>query len=154
MSQNITISKESYEYLTRQLAELDEQKLTLFNDFFAAYAPGSPEDDRAETGFFLDRYISYVQDLLAGARVVDDDDTPPPVTLLGCDIKAREVDTGRTEVFRVVSPYHTELATGRISFLSPVGRNLLLKEPGDVLEVKAPGGTFRYQIISIDYPAQ
>lgn len=38
---------------------------------------------------------------------------------------------------------------GDISYLSPVGKSLLLRKVGDVIEVKAPGGIFHYKIKSI-----
>jgi|Deesub1362A_J573_1020465.scaffolds.fasta_scaffold00112_89 transcription elongation factor GreA len=152
MSPKIELSKATYDYLTKQLVQLDEQKMALLNDYLGAYAPGAPVDDLAEISRFLGSYINYVQDLLRQARVLDDDSQQLPLTFIGCDIQVKETETDRTEVFRVVSPYEAKPAAGHISFLSPVGRKLLLKKPGDVLEVKAPGGTFHYEIISVSYP--
>ena len=39
---------------------------------------------------------------------------------------------------------------GKLSVAAPVGQALLGKEPGQVVEVAAPVGTFRYQIVGIE----
>ena len=152
MSQKVELSQSTYEYLVNHLAQLERQKIALLNDILSAYAPGTPVDDSAEISRFVDNYVHHVQGLLAQAQVLDDDRTPLPMTFIGCDIKVREVGSDRTQVFRVVSPYETKPAAGHISYLSPLGRNLLLKRPGETLEVKAPGGTFSYRIESVDHP--
>lgn len=152
MTTKIELSHSASEYFSTQLAQIEEQKLALFQDFFSAYAPGAPTDDWAEVRLFLEDYLHRVQELLARARVVEGRCPPLPLTLIGCDIQVEDLDRGHTEMFRVVSPHEINPAAGRVSFLSPVGRGLLLKEPGEVLEVRAPGGTFRYRVVSVTYP--
>jgi transcription elongation factor GreA len=152
MSPKIELSKSTHEYLVNHLPQLNEQKMALLNDISSTYAPGAPVDDSAEISNFLDHYAHTVQSLLDQAEVLDDEHKPLPMTFIGCDIKVREVDSNQTHVFRVVSPYETRPTAGHISYLSPLGRNLLLKKPGETLEVKAPGGTVRYAILSVDHP--
>ncbi|MEW6457759.1 MAG: GreA/GreB family elongation factor [Bacillota bacterium] len=153
MTSIIELSNHAYKYFTGQLAQMEAQKLALFEDFFTAYAPGAPIDDRTEVRLFLDDYLNRVRELLARARVVEGRCPPLPLTLIGCDIRVEDLDRGHSEMFRVVSPYEINPAAGHVSFLSPVGRGLLLKEPGQVLAVQAPGGTFRYRVVSVTYPA-
>lgn len=152
MTTKFELSHSAFEYLSAQLAQIEEQKLALFQDFFSAYAPGAPVEDQAEARLSLDGYLDRVRQLLTRARVVEGRCPPLPLTLIGCDIQVEDLDRGHTDMFRVVSPYEINPAAGHVSFLSPMGRGLLLKEPGEVLEVRAPGGTFRYRVVSVTYP--
>lgn len=152
MASTFELSNDAYEYIVRQLVQLGKQKLALFEDFFSAYAPGAPIDDRSEVRLFVDDYLNQVQELLTRARVVEGRCPPLPLTLIGCDIQVEDLDRKQIEMFRVVAPYEINPTAGHVSFLSPVGRGLLLKEPGQVLEVQAPGGTFRYRVLSVTYP--
>ena len=51
--------------------------------------------------------------------------------------------------FKIVDPEEADPLQGRISYDSPLGRNLLNKNKGNVVEVKTPGGKVKYKIIKI-----
>jgi transcription elongation factor GreB len=50
-----------------------------------------------------------------------------------------------------VGPDELDTAGGRISMDSPMGRALLGKRPGDVIEVVRPRGDAELTILGIDY---
>ncbi|WP_201764449.1 GreA/GreB family elongation factor [Thermacetogenium phaeum] len=51
-----------------------------------------------------------------------------------------------------INIYLSTAENGDISYLSPVGKSLLMRKPGEKVMVKAPGGTFCYKIKSIKRP--
>ena len=54
-------------------------------------------------------------------------------------------------VFHVVDPLQGRVEENDVSYLSPVGRALLLKKVGDEIKVKTPGGTVHYKINAIEF---
>lgn len=51
--------------------------------------------------------------------------------------------------FKIVDPEEADPLQGKISYDSPLGRNLLNKSKGNVVEVETPGGKVKYKIIKI-----
>ena len=57
-----------------------------------------------------------------------------------------------TEVrYQIVGDLEADLQRGQISLSSPIGRALIGKQPGDEVEVKAPGGIRTYEILKVSY---
>ncbi|HYR36490.1 MAG TPA: GreA/GreB family elongation factor, partial [Burkholderiales bacterium] len=44
-----------------------------------------------------------------------------------------------------------DIKAGRISYSSPIGKALIGKEAGEIVEVQTPGGLKRYEIIDVRY---
>lgn len=55
--------------------------------------------------------------------------------------------------FRIVGDLEADTSAGRLSMSSPLGRELLGKAEGDLVDVEAPAGTINYEIVSISYGA-
>jgi transcription elongation factor GreA len=69
---------------------------------------------------------------------------------LGSVIQLRDLASGEDLRYSLVDPTEANLAQGKLSVASPVGQALLGKESGQVVEVAAPVGTFRYQVVGIE----
>ena len=54
-------------------------------------------------------------------------------------------------VYRIVGQDEIEPSKGYISWISPLARALLGKQPGDVVRVQTPGGEEAYEIIEVSY---
>jgi transcription elongation GreA/GreB family factor len=50
----------------------------------------------------------------------------------------------------IVDPREVDPARGKISIASPLGKALLGKRDGDIVEITAPAGKLRYQIKRVD----
>ena len=55
----------------------------------------------------------------------------------------------RGMVFQLVGPYESDASAGRLSVDSPLGRELLGRRLGEVVDVEAPRGTRRYCIKAV-----
>ena len=51
--------------------------------------------------------------------------------------------------YKLVAQSEADLATGKISVDSPIGKGLLGKEVGDVAEVVVPNGRMKFDVIEI-----
>jgi len=51
--------------------------------------------------------------------------------------------------YTLVAQSEADLASGKISVDSPIGKGMLGKEVGDIAEIQVPNGTIELEIISI-----
>jgi transcription elongation factor GreA len=98
---------------------------------------------------FINGRIQKLQEMLAGAKVIPTDNLPADRVVFGTTVKVEELDTGKIGVFQLVGPYESAPEKGLLSVTSPIGRALIGKEEGEVVELKAPGGTKELEIIEI-----
>ena len=69
---------------------------------------------------------------------------------IGTSIELRDIDHGRRSEYELVGSVEADPAHRRLSVASPVGRALLGRRTGDVLEVQVPRGRMRFRILAID----
>jgi transcription elongation factor GreA len=62
----------------------------------------------------------------------------------------RNLNSGKELSYTLVRPGEVNPAQGRISFQSPVGKALLLHRAGDEVEVEAPSGKLRLQVLRVE----
>jgi len=63
-----------------------------------------------------------------------------------------EDETGAVSKFQIVGPDEFDVAAGRISMESPLGRALLGRSAGDEFVLERPRGPARYAVVAIAYP--
>lgn len=56
-------------------------------------------------------------------------------------------------IYRIVGQDELEPSKGYISWISPLARVLLGKQPGDIVQVQAPGGEESYEVVEVSYLA-
>lgn len=57
----------------------------------------------------------------------------------------------REETVTIVGVDEVDPATGRISWISPVGRALLKANEGDLVSLKVPGGVDELEVVEVRY---
>lgn len=72
----------------------------------------------------------------------------PRTVRIGSTVEV-ETDRGTRRTFMMVATYEADVANGKISDQSPVGRALFGKGEGESVQVTTPGGTVMYTIKSI-----
>ncbi len=60
-----------------------------------------------------------------------------------------DLETGDQERYTLVPHDEADLAAGRISIGSPIGRALYQEYPGSVVVVKSPGGPLTYRLLQV-----
>ena len=96
----------------------------------------------------LDRQIAMLEDRLGSATVVQPDPADGELGI-GERARLRDLETGELVEYRLVGAGEGDPAAGSISYVSPVGSALFGRRVGDVIEVEAPGGLLRLEILEI-----
>jgi transcription elongation factor GreA len=74
---------------------------------------------------------------------------PEGVVAYGSRVTVEDLEEEEEIVYHLVFPEEAEVAEGRISLGSPLGRALLNRSVGDEIEVHTPKGKRRYQIVNL-----
>ena len=62
--------------------------------------------------------------------------------------------SGQTIVYQLVMPEDANVEAGLISTASPIGRGLLGKEEGDEINIIAPNGSRRFELVKVDHDSR
>jgi len=103
-----------------------------------------------ERAGFIEGRIAEIESKLANAQVVD----PKLVDAEGRCVFGATVDIatdGDTATWQIVGEDEADIKAHRISYSSPIGKALIGKEAGEIVEVQTPGGLKRYEIIDVRY---
>jgi transcription elongation factor GreB len=98
----------------------------------------------------IDRRIRFITKRLDSAVVVKNEEAPAGEVRFGALVEVA-LDDGKRTRYRIVGPDEVDVALGRISFQSPVGRALMKRRVGDVVAVVRPAGEIELEILTIDY---
>jgi transcription elongation factor GreA len=100
---------------------------------------------------FLEGKIQDLKSKLALADVIDPSKISQDRTGFGAKVKVLDLSTDEERTFMLVGPDEADAKIGKISISSPVGRALLNKEVGDVVNIKVPARTLEYEILEISF---
>ena len=69
--------------------------------------------------------------------------------LVHSTVKIKNQTNGMEMQYKLVAQSEADLAAGKISVDSPIGKGLLGKEVGDIAEIQVPNGTMKFEILEI-----
>lgn len=98
----------------------------------------------------IDRRLRFLKNRLEIALIVDPKQIKSQKVQFGATVLTHnEFDESKT--YTIVGVDEVDTAKGRISWQSPIGKNLIGKEQGDEVSVKVPAGEMVLEIVSIIY---
>jgi transcription elongation factor GreA len=106
-------------------------------------------DAAKEAQGLLEMKISKLEETLSNARLIDESQLDTSKVLVLSTVKIKNQLNGMEVVYTLVAESEADLASGKISVNSPIGKGLLGKSVGDVAEIKVPNGTMKFDILEI-----
>lgn len=101
---------------------------------------------------FLEGRIAALETALADAQIIDIATlNPDGKVVFGATIDLMNLDNDEEVTYQIVGEMEADIEKSLISITSPIARALIGKQEGDVVEVKAPGGTAEYEILEVRY---
>lgn len=140
--------EEEIEYLTTTRREEVAERIKQAREF-GDISENSEYDDAKNDQAQLELKINRLQDKLRRARVIEAQESSTEEVVLGANVKVKDLDYDETFVYRLVGSVEADPSHGRLSNESPLGQALLGKKKGEVVDVPAPAGTVRYEIIYV-----
>lgn len=144
MNQPIYLTKEAFNSLLANLVELEEGLDEIIDVFFR-----EPTKEAEDLKKVLKDYIRWLDEMIKKVTIRATADNHFPYVIIGSEVIVEEKDGGETYCFKLVSPLRNKVDSNEISFLSPMGKAMLLKKIDQHFVVEAPGGNFEYKILDI-----
>jgi transcription elongation factor GreA len=106
-------------------------------------------DAAKEAQGMLEMRISKLEETLSNARVIDESQLDNSKVLVLSKVKIKNQLNGMEMDYTLVADGEADLASGKISVNSPIGKGLLGKSVGDVAQINVPSGVINFEIIEI-----
>ena len=116
---------------------------------FGDLSENSEYDSAKNEQAFVEGRIVQLENMLKNATIVDEEEIPPGVVGIGSIVKVKDYDFDEEVEYLIVGSAEADPINNKISNESPVGKGLVGKKAGDVVEVQVPDGVSKYQILSI-----
>ena len=106
-------------------------------------------DAAKEAQGMLEMRISKLEETLSSARVIDESQLDNSKVLVLSKVKIKNQLNGMEMDYTLVADGEADLASGKISVNSHIGKGLLGKSVGDVAQINVPSGVINFEIIEI-----
>lgn len=94
--------------------------------------------------------IAEVENILANAVIIEENDNPADHVGLGCRVRVLDLETEEEEEYSIVGSQEADPMNFCISDDSPFGRAMIGHQVGDVVDVEAPVGVLHFRIIAVE----
>ncbi len=94
--------------------------------------------------------IAEVENILANAVIIEENDEPTDRVGLGCRVRVLDLEMDEEEEYTIVGSQEADPMNFRISDDSPFGRAMAGKQIGDTVEVEAPVGILKFRIVNVE----
>jgi len=152
MDKPVLLTKDGIAKLERELDELRTvrrsevaERIKYAKDFGDISENAEYEDAKNEQGM-LEGRILVLENMLRNAVVIEE---APNGGVVGVGSVGDVKDEFGKQSFTIVGPAEVDVAQGRISMESPVGKALLGHKVGEEVEVQSPGGARRMKIVKV-----
>ncbi|WP_424768661.1 transcription elongation factor GreA [Paenibacillus sp. sgz302251] len=106
------------------------------------------EDAKNEQAFIEGRILT-LEKMLRNARIINNDDIDIDTVSIGSIVTVEDLEFGDTMEYSIVGTAESDPLQNKISNESPVGKAILGKKKGTVVEVSVPVGVIQYKILDI-----
>ncbi|WP_168123475.1 transcription elongation factor GreA [Paenibacillus sp. HB172176] len=106
------------------------------------------EDAKNEQAFIEGRVIT-LEKMLRNARIINNDEIDIDTVSIGSIVTVEDLEYGDKMEYTIVGTAESDPLQNKISNESPVGKAILGKKTGTVVEVNVPAGNIKYKILDI-----
>ena len=109
----------------------------------------SEYDDAKNEQAFMEGRILELEKMIRNAKVSDEDAHQEGTVTVGSLVKVKDIEFDEINEYRLVGTVEADPMNNRISNESPVGRALLGRKKGEIVDVEVPAGIIKYEILEV-----
>ncbi|MDB5055161.1 MAG: greA [Bacilli bacterium] len=98
---------------------------------------------------FMEGRIITLEKMLNKARVADSDSFDNTTVRVGSIVILNDLEVSEKIEYRIVGPAEADVFENKISYESPLGKSLMGKSVGSIIDVIAPMGLIKYELLEI-----
>lgn len=140
--------EEELEYLkTKKRKEVSEKIKVALG--FGDLSENSEYDEAKNEQAQVEARIVSVENMLKNAIVIDESERDTSKVELGATVTIHDIEFDEDITYKIVGPTEADPDEGRLSDESPLGKSLMGKAEGEMIDVDAPAGVIQYKILKI-----
>ncbi|CAH1220275.1 MULTISPECIES: transcription elongation factor GreA [Paenibacillus] len=154
-NEEVFLTKEGLAKLEEELRELKEvgrKELAARLKLAISYGDlkeNSEYHSAKEDQSFMETRIMILEKMLTKAQIVDASSMDLSAVSVGSIVILNDVEYSERIEYRVVGPAEADVLDNKISYESPLGKELIGKKVGDIISVNAPMGVIKYELLEI-----
>lgn len=153
--QEVILTREGLEQLQNELDSQRARRTEIAQRLKEAIALGdlsenSEYDDAKNEQAFNEGRIQELEKMIRNAKVIEEDIQQGDTVRMGSLVKVKDIEFDEVDEYRLVGTVEADPMNNRISNESPVGRVLLGRKVGDIVDVEAPVGIVKLEILEIN----
>lgn len=158
MAEEIQKIQFTVEGMKRLQDELEERKTVISGQIAEQLKEARAQGDLSENSEYdeakdaqakNEARIMEIEEILKNAEVIDDSEISKTKISLGSKVTLRDEETKEEIQYELVNAKDADIFSNRISQDSPVGKAIMGKKKGQVIEVTTVAGAFKYKIMKI-----
>lgn len=106
-------------------------------------------DAAKEAQGLLELKIAKLEDMIANARIIDESRINTTHIQILNKVKLKNLTNNTTVEYTLVGETEANLREGKLAAATPIGKSLIGKKKGDVVEVQVPSGLLKFEILEI-----
>ena len=155
-SETVFLTRQGYADLEAELAVLKDKRPKAIDEMRRAAADkdfreNAPLEAAREQHGQLEGRIRELEETLKSATIIDENQGDTSKVSIGDSVILRNLAANEELRYMLVGPKEVDPARGKISSVSPIGKAIIGRGQGEVVEVTAPAGKLRYQIEQIEH---
>ena len=140
--------KQEIEYLSNEKRREVAERIRIAREF-GDIAENAEYDDAKNEQAMLEARIAKLEEQLASARVIQKKEVSKDVVSIGSHVRLKDMDANQTVEYRIVGSAEANPTEHKLSNESPVGKAIMGRKKGEVVEVAAPRGALKFKILDI-----
>jgi transcription elongation factor GreA len=140
--------KQEIEYLSTEKRREVAERIRVAREF-GDIAENAEYDDAKNEQAHLEARIAMLEERLKDARVIQKKEIKSGEVSIGTKVRLRDMDANQTVEYHIVGSAEANPTEGKLSNESPVGKAIMGRKKGEIVEVAAPRGSLKYKIMDI-----
>jgi transcription elongation factor GreA len=117
---------------------------------FGDISENSEYEEAKNEQAFVEGRIATLEKMLRNARIINELEITTDEVSVGCSVKLLDVEINDEFTYAIVGSAEADPSQYKISNESPVGKALLGKKAGEVVEINVPAGILKYKVLEIN----
>lgn len=155
MAKQTVLTQEGLKDLEDELEELKTVKRRDIADkikvalSFGDLSENSEYDEAKNEQGIIEARIAEIEATLMNVKLIDTESLSTEHVQVGNRVTVKDLSENEVLVLHIVGSKEVDMKRGKISDESPIGKALLGHQKGDLVDVEAPIGILRFEIIDI-----
>jgi len=153
--EGVFLTKKGFEKLKKELEFLKGEKRREIADalekarLLGDLSENAEYDSAKQAQAINEKKLAELVNKLGCAKIIENTNISTDKAYIGANLKLEDLDSKEKIDYRLVTEDEADFSQGRISISSPVGKALLGRKKGEVVNIRVPAGILKYKVIKI-----